>query len=124
MELNQAIVVSAILSKRLLSSPLANDRALYQAKSNAVSSEWLMPSYVFAYICNGEFAGFIIAWNLILEYAVAMALVSKVIVFAIDALIFDGNDFSLLHLVPLYLPWTSADFDMVALLVPIVFGGK
>lgn len=88
-----------------------------------ILSEWLLPSYVFANICHGEFAAFIIGWNLIMEFVICTALVAKALVLFIDAILFDKMSFSLQHLVPM--TWPFGDyFDFIGLFVPIVIGGE
>lgn len=126
MELNRKIVGSVLWKKRPLTvsdanaNQPANGDAVQQNQqqnvvNQSISIEWLMPSYAFANICNGEFAAFIIAWNLIMEYIVAVAIVSKVIVFILSALIVH-NDTSLTEFVP--------HFDLIGFVVPILIGGK
>lgn len=103
--------------------PAATTTTTTTKSNDYILSEWLMPSYVFVYICHGEFAAFIIAWNLIMEYVVCMALVAKGLVCFFDEIAFSSMEFSLQHLVPMQ--WTFSDhFDLVAFFVPIMIGGK
>lgn len=128
-ELNTAIVLSAIKSTESLSRVTVtpsiqtiNDRPNAKSKPS-ISTEFLLPSYTLAYVVgNGEFAAFIIAWNLIMEYIVIVALISKVLIIFIDALCF-GSVGHLTQIIPM--AWQfSQYFDVMALLVPIVIGGK
>lgn len=87
-----------------------------------VTSEFLLPSYQIAYICNGEFVAFVIAWNLIMEYIVIVALISKALILFIDALFF-GSVGHFNQIIPM--AWHFSEyFDLLALLVPLVIGGK
>lgn len=88
-----------------------------------IFSDWLLPSYAFAYIFHGEFAAFVIGWNLILEIIVCLALVAKAMVSFFDAIAFDGMEFRLQYAIPM--AWSfSGHFDGVALFIPILIGGE
>lgn len=127
-ELNTTIVLSAIKVparlSRLVSTP-CETTDIENAGNNANlgwSSEWLLSSYQLVYICNGEFAAFIIAWNLIMEYMVIVALISKALIIFIDAICF-GSDGHLVQFISM--SWyLSEHFDLLALFVPFVIGGK
>lgn len=99
----------------------ADSKPIPTSKYN-VGSEFLLPSYQIAYICNGEFVAFVIAWNLIMEYIVIIALISKALIRFIDALLFGGGD-HFNQIIPMAWPF-SEYFDLLALFVPIVIGGK
>lgn len=58
------------------------------------SSKLLLPSYALSYLCMGEWAGFAVAWNLLLEYAIGMAIVSKSLVKNFKSLNTDNNTMS------------------------------
>lgn len=89
----------------------------------SIHSDWLLPSYAFVHIFHGELIAFIIAWNLIIEYVVCMALISKVFIQYFDEIAFDGMAFSLQHLIKM--SWAGSDyFDVVGFFVPIVIGGE
>lgn len=127
-ELNTTILLSAIKAPVRLSRvvPSPGETAIGQHANNVgnheVSSEWLLSSYQLVYICNGEFAAFVIAWNLIMEYMVIVALISKALIIFIDALCFGSVD-HLVQIIPM--SWYLSEyFDLLALFVPIIIGGK
>lgn len=124
-ELNTTIVLSAIKVPVQLTRVIVSSGETGQISDDvhhAVSNDWLLPSYELVYICNGEFAAFVIAWNLIMEYMVIVALISKALIIFIDALFF-GYVGHLSEFIPM--SWYFGQhFDLLALLVPIVIGGK
>lgn len=132
MELNTTIVSSSMkshehLSQVTVTSPInevvANDnRTKPTARTAHISTEFLLSTGHIAYICNGELGAFIVAWNLIMEYIVIVALISKALIMYIDAAIY-GNAGHITQIVPLNWP-LSQYFDVLALFVPIVIGGK
>lgn len=125
MELNTTIVRSAIkvpvqLKRVILSS--GEPGPIVDVVHHEISNDWLLPSYELLYIFNGELAAFVMAWNLIMEYMVIVALISKALIIFIDALFF-GYVGHLSEFIPM--SWyLSQHFDLLALLVPIVIGGK
>lgn len=129
LELNKTIVLSAVkvpvhLSMRVIASSDEPSRTggEHDDEQCDVSNDWLLPSYELVYMCNGELAAFVIAWNLIMEYMVVVALISKALIIFIDALFF-GYVGHLSEFIPM--SWHfSQHFDLLALLVPIVIGGK
>ncbi|XP_055301854.1 uncharacterized protein LOC129568229 [Sitodiplosis mosellana] len=130
-ELNRMIVLSTIEESAQLSRVVAtvsDETIVGQIDNNAyvtrtryrVAIEWLLPSYELVYVCNGEFAAFVIAWNLIMEYVVIVALISKTLIIMIDALFFDSVG-HLTEIIPM--SWYLGEhFDVLALLVPIIIG--
>lgn len=135
MELNTTIVYSAIKSHEQLSqvtvvaSSAPAPQIVQVASSNrksarriSISKNFLLSSSHIAHICNGEFGALIVAWNLIMEYIVIVALISKALIIYLDAAIYD-NVGHLTQLIPMSWP-LSEYFDVLALLVPIVIGGK
>lgn len=88
-----------------------------------IFSNWLLPSYAFAYHFHGEFIAFVIGWNLILEIIVCLALVAKATVSFFDAIAFEGMEFRLQYAIPM--AWSFAGhFDAVALFIPILIGSE
>lgn len=136
-ELNTTIVLSAIKLPARLSqvtviktgeNEITNNNSNAENKHRETTTKfdgrsgWMLASYEIAHICNGEFAAFVITWNLILEYIVIAALISKALIVFIDV-IFYGSANHLTQLVEM--PWfLSQYFDVLALFVPIVVGGK
>lgn len=130
MELNSTIV-SAIKSHEQFSQVIVMSAPIQVANSNNrtkparrmnISRNFLLSSSHIAYICNGEFGALFVAWNLIMEYVVVVALISKALIVYIDAAIYD-NVGHLTQIVPMSWP-LSQYFDVLALIVPFVIGGK
>lgn len=128
-ELNATIVLSAnkssSTSKRLSQVTVATtiDMANNCHRHNpSISTAHLLSSARIAYICNGKLAAFIVAWNLIMEYIVIVALISKALIIYIDALIY-GSVGHLTQIVTMVWPFGQY-FDVLAMLVPIAIGGK
>lgn len=128
-ELNEAIVLSAIkipgrISRVMVTVPaettMADDRASNASHQLAIKK--LLQSYEMVSVCNGEFVAFVIAWNLIMEYMVIVALISKALIIFFDAMFFDSvGQFN--QVIPI--SWHfSQHFDVIALFVPIIIGGK
>lgn len=91
--------------------------------NDIIFSDWLLPSYAFAYFFHGEFTAFVIGWNLILEMIVCLALVAKAMVSFFDGIVFDGMAFQLQYAIPM--AWSFAGyFDAVALFIPILIGSE
>lgn len=89
---------------------------------HVVTIDRLLLSHELVYVCNGEFAAFVIAWNLIMEYVVIVALISKALIIFFDALFF-GSVGHLTEMIPM--SWYLGEhFDVLALLIPIIIGGK
>lgn len=133
MELNTTIVYSAIKSHEQLSqvtviassSPPILEVSASNRKSArriTISKNFLLSSSHIAHICNGEFGALIVAWNLIMEYIVIVALISKALIVYLDAAIY-GSVGHLTQLIPMSWP-LSEYFDVLALLVPILIGGN
>lgn len=137
-ELNTTIILSAIKTPERLSQvmvtpprpiesnstnndPEVHNNHVETTKFNGYS-HWMLSSYEIAYICHGEFAAFLIAWNLVMECIVIVALISKALILFLDVL-FYGPESHLTQIIAM--PWIlSQNFDLLALLVPIVIGGK
>lgn len=136
--MNTTIVLSAIETPERLSRVMVitagdneitiNDQkarskhGYYESTKFNGYSGWILSSYEIVYICNGEFAAFVIAWNLTMEYIVIVALISKALVIFIDVLFF-GSASHLSQIIEM--PWPlSLHFDFLSLLVPVFVGGK
>lgn len=130
-ELNQTIVLSAVKESLRLSHVVVTapgETVVDQIADNTddtrhrIGIERLLPTHKLVYICNGEFAAFVVAWNLIMEYMVIVALISKALIIFIDALFFDSVS-HLTQIIPM--SWYfSEHFDVFALFIPIIIGGK
>ena len=123
-ELNQTIVLSTIRESKQTSDEIIVGQIDDNANDtkHGVTIERLLPSHELVYVCNGEFAAFVIAWNLIMEYMVIVALISKALIIFIDALFF-GSVGHLSEMIPM--SWYLGEhFDVLALLIPVIMGGK
>lgn len=99
---------------------MADDRASNTSHQLAIKK--LLPSYELVSVCNGEFVAFVIAWNLIMEYMVIVALISKALIIFFGELFFDSVGY-FTQIIPM--SWNfSQHFDVIALFVPIIIGGK
>lgn len=112
--------MTIVPGKTVVEQIITNDNA-YDA-SHSMAIEWLLPSYQLVYVCNGKFVAFIIAWNLIMEYMVIVALISKALIIFIDAIFF-GSVGHLTQIIPMLWHFNE-HFDVLALSVPILIGGK
>lgn len=134
-ELNTTIVSSAIQSHEHMSqvtivtsssssiaAEVANERTKSIRRAD-ISGDFLLSTSHIAYICSGECGAFVVAWNLIMEFIIIVALISKALIMYIDAAIY-GNVGHLTQLVPMASWPFGQSFDVLALLVPIVIGGK
>lgn len=88
-----------------------------------LTSKLLMPSFIFTYLCMGEFAGFVVGWNLLLEQIIGVALVAKGIASYFDVLIFDGVQVNITQVQPITSN-ISEYFDFFAFFIPILIAGK
>ena len=81
-------------------------------------------AYVYSYVCIGEFAAFVIGWNLILEYVIGTASVCRGISLYLDTLINDvlKNFFS--EHTAMHSTFFGSYFDIFACGLVVVFGGK
>lgn len=74
-------------------------------------------------MCIGEFVAFIIGWNLILEYVIGVALVSKGIASYVDMLVFDKIGLNITQVTPITVNPLEY-FDFFAFFIPILIGGE
>ncbi|KAL3268953.1 hypothetical protein HHI36_008039 [Cryptolaemus montrouzieri] len=87
-------------------------------------------AYVYTYVCIGEFCAFIIGWNLILEYLIGSATVTKAIFTYLDELTSKRMSDFFVHTVPIHVDGFGnyTDFFSLGLAtlfsVGIAFGAK
>lgn len=107
-------------------STAASNDALpaYQSTPATLSSKLLMPSFIFTYLCMGEFAAFVAGWNLLLEQVIGVALVAKGIAVYVDVLVFDRAGVNITQIQPTNQSNISDYFDFFAFFIPIIVGGK
>lgn len=87
----------------------------------------LLPAYIFIHACIGELFAFVIGWNLILDYVIAVALASKGIAAYFDVLIFGSIDFvGAVNGGSLTKDWQnwSSYFDVFSFFIPILIAGE
>lgn len=123
-ELNQTIVLSTIKESEQSSDEIIVGQIGDNANDtkHGLTIDRLLLSHELVYVCNGEFAAWFLAWNLIFEYVVIVALISKALIIFIDALFF-GSVGHLTEMIPM--SWYLGEhFDVLALLIPIIIGGK
>lgn len=88
------IVLSRLLSHLCLVAALCNIELSQRLPRKA-------SPYTFSHVCLGRFASFLTGWTLILEYAVAIAVVSKGIGLYIDTLADDAMQLAFVEVAPL-----------------------
>lgn len=81
-------------------------------------------AYVYSYVCIGEFAAFVIGWNLILEYMIGTASVCRGISLYLDTLINDTLKTTFAEVAPMNVSFLGSYFDFFACGLVVVFGGK
>lgn len=72
----------------------------------------------------GEFGAFFVGWNLLLEYVIVVAAVSKGVGLHLDKLLDNVIRLTLTDAVPIHWSILSEYFDFFGFLVPIVCGCK
>lgn len=71
----------------------------------------------------GEFAAFVVGWNLLLEQVIGVAVVAKGIASYVDTLIFDSARVNITQIQPISSN-ISDYFDFFAFFIPILVGGN
>uniref|UniRef100_A0A182UZ07 Cationic amino acid transporter C-terminal domain-containing protein n=1 Tax=Anopheles merus TaxID=30066 RepID=A0A182UZ07_ANOME len=79
-------------------------------------------AYIYSYVCIGEFMAFIIGWNLMLEYIIGSASVSRGLSLYIDTLANDTMKTRFLEVAPIEWDFMSSYFDFFAFTVAILLG--
>lgn len=79
-------------------------------------------AYIFTYVAIGEFLAFIVGWNLILEYVIGAASISKGLSLYIDAIIGDRMKISFREIAPISWNFLSSYFDFFAFGCPLLIG--
>ncbi|XP_061390758.1 cationic amino acid transporter 2 isoform X2 [Musca vetustissima] len=79
-------------------------------------------AYVYSYVCIGEFAAFVIGWNLILEYMIGTAAVCRGISLYLDTLINDTLKTTFAEISPMNATFLASYFDFFAFGLVVVFG--
>lgn len=79
-------------------------------------------AYIFTYVAIGEFLAFIVGWNLILEYIIGAASISKGLSLYIDSLIDDAMKVAFKQIAPISWDFLSSYFDFFAFGCPLLIG--
>ncbi|KAL7733047.1 hypothetical protein ACLKA6_002849 [Drosophila palustris] len=79
-------------------------------------------AYVYSYVCIGEFAAFVIGWNLILEYVIGTASVCRGISLYLDTLLNDTLKETFAEVAPMNVSFMGSYFDFLAFGLVVVFG--
>ncbi|XP_055594771.1 cationic amino acid transporter 2 isoform X2 [Uranotaenia lowii] len=79
-------------------------------------------AYIYSYVCIGEFMAFIIGWNLMLEYIIGSASVSRGLSLYIDTLANDTMKNHFRDIAPMEWDFMSSYFDFFGFAVAILLG--
>lgn len=79
-------------------------------------------AYIFTYVAIGEFLAFIVGWNLILEYVIGAASISKGLSLYIDSLMNDTMKNYFTRVAPISWDFLSSYFDFFAFGCPLLIG--
>ncbi|XP_037934298.1 cationic amino acid transporter 2 isoform X2 [Teleopsis dalmanni] len=79
-------------------------------------------AYIYSYVCIGEFAAFVIGWNLMLEYIIGTAAVCRGISLYLDTLISDTLKTTFAEIAPMHVSFFGSYFDFFAFGLVVVFG--
>ncbi|XP_056647777.1 high affinity cationic amino acid transporter 1-like isoform X1 [Diorhabda sublineata] len=77
-------------------------------------------AYIYSYVCIGEFAAFVIGWNLILEYIIGSASVARGISLYLDTLLNNTLETTFKDIAPIHLSFMSEYFDFLAFGLSII----
>lgn len=79
-------------------------------------------AYIFTYVAIGEFLAFIVGWNLILEYIIGAASISKGLSLYIDSLLGDTMKNSFKQIAPISWDFLASYFDFFSFGCPLLIG--
>lgn len=79
-------------------------------------------AYIFTYVAIGEFMAFIVGWNLILEYVIGAASISKGLSLYIDSLANNAMKNSFIEIAPIDSEFFSKYFDFFSFGGPLLIG--
>ncbi|XP_062698641.1 uncharacterized protein LOC134283943 isoform X1 [Aedes albopictus] len=79
-------------------------------------------AYIYSYVCIGEFMAFVIGWNLMLEYIIGSASVSRGLSLYIDTLANDTMKIRFREIAPMEWDFMSSYFDFFGFSVAILLG--
>lgn len=81
-------------------------------------------AYYYSYVCIGELVAFITGWNLILQYVIGSASISRGLSLYLDTIFNDTLKETFREIAPINTPAFSRYFDFLAFGLPILLAGK
>lgn len=81
-------------------------------------------AYIYSYVCIGEFAAFVIGWNLILEYIIGSASVARGLSLYLDSLLNNTMQTAFRDIAPIDWGFLGTYFDFFAFGSAFLLGGK
>ncbi|XP_063708863.1 cationic amino acid transporter 2-like [Culicoides brevitarsis] len=79
-------------------------------------------AYIYSYVCIGEFIAFVIGWNLLLEYIIGSASVSKGLSLYLDTLLNDTFKRTFTEIAPMHWDFLAEYFDFFSFGIPLLLG--
>lgn len=81
-------------------------------------------AYIYSYTCIGELVAFVTGWNMILQYVIGSASISRGLSLYLDTIINDTLKNTFREIAPIHASAFADYFDFLALGLPIVLAGK
>lgn len=81
-------------------------------------------AYYYSYVCIGEIVAFITGWNMILQYVIGSASISRGLSLYLDTIVNDTLKRTFREIAPIESTAFADYFDFLALCLPIVLAGK
>lgn len=81
-------------------------------------------AYIYSYVCIGEFVAFIVGWNMILEYMLAVAAICRTISLYMNALFNNMLMYTFSSFASLDLNLFGTYYDFLASGLVLLFGGN
>lgn len=81
-------------------------------------------AYIYSYVCIGELVAFITGWNMILQYVIGSASISRGLSLYLDTILNDTLKTTFREIAPIHSRAFSDYFDFLALALPLLLAGK
>lgn len=81
-------------------------------------------AYIYSYVCIGEIVAFITGWNMILQYVIGSASISRGLSLYLDTILNDTLKNTFREIAPIQSHAFSDYFDFLALGLPMLLAGK
>lgn len=81
-------------------------------------------AYYYSYVCIGELVAFITGWNMILQYVIGSASISRGLSLYLDTILNDTLKRTFREIAPIESRAFSDYFDFLALALPLLLAGK